>query len=103
MAKIVHTNTLTSEKVNISDAYELFSGSRITLCAEKTCNIYRDISHRHIITFLTSLTDGCMEDITSIVLTWLSLDIRYLFLVSVLRRAYLPWAGLHSREASWAL
>ena len=68
MAKIVHTNTLTSEKVNISDAYELFSGSRITLCAEKTCKICDEIGRRHIITSLTSLTDGYMEDITSIVL-----------------------------------
>ena len=68
MAKISRKNTLTSEKVKISDAYDLFLGSRKTLCAEESYNIYRDIGRRHIIPSLTSLTDGCMEDITSIVL-----------------------------------
>ncbi len=68
MAKIQRKNTLTSEKVKISDAYELFLGSRKTLCAEKTYKIYDDIGRRHIIPSLASLTDGNMEDITAVVL-----------------------------------
>ena len=68
MAKIVHKNTLISEKNTISDAYELFLGSRKTLCVEKTCKIYSDIGRRHIIPSLTSSTDGFMEDITTVVL-----------------------------------
>lgn len=68
MAKISRKNTLTSEKVKISDAYDLFLDSRKTLCAEESYNIYRDIGRRHIIPSLTSLTDGYMEDITAVVL-----------------------------------
>ena len=68
MAKIVRKNTLTSEKTKISDAYELFLGSRKTTCAEKSYRIYKDIGLRHIVPSLTSLTDGYMEDITSVVL-----------------------------------
>ncbi len=36
MAKIVRRNTLISEKVNVSYAYELILGSRKISCAEKT-------------------------------------------------------------------
>lgn len=68
MAKIVRKNTLTPEKFKISDAYELFLGSRQTLCAKKTYKIYEDLGNRHIVPSLTSLTDGYMEDITAVVL-----------------------------------
>ena len=67
MAKIQRKNTLTTEKVKISDAYELFLGSRKTLCAEKTYKIYDDIGRRHIIPSLTSLTNGYMDEITAVV------------------------------------
>ena len=68
MAKILRKNTLTTEKVKISDAYELFLGSQKTLCAEKTYKIYDDIVRRHIIPSLTSLTNGYMDVITAVVL-----------------------------------
>ena len=68
MAKISRKNTVSPQKVKISDAYELFLGSRKTLCAEKTYKIYDGIGQRHIIPSLTSLTDGYMEDITAVVL-----------------------------------
>ena len=68
MAKIVRPEPLISEKIRISDAYELFLGSRKTQCTNKTYKIYHDFGHRHIIPSLVSLTDGFMEDVNAVVL-----------------------------------
>ena len=69
MAKIVRRNTLISEKVTVSDAYELFLGSRKISCAEQTYKIYQDLGRRFIVRSLTELTEhGYMDEITTVVL-----------------------------------
>lgn len=68
MPKIVRKNTLTSEKVKIEDAYELFLSSRKTSCTSKTYRIYDEVGKRHIIPSLLSLTDGYMDDVNAVVL-----------------------------------
>ena len=68
MAKINRKNTLISEKISVSDAYELFLNSRKITCAEKTYALYVDIGKRHIIPSLTALADGYMDGVDTIVL-----------------------------------
>lgn len=69
MAKVIRKNTLTPEKTKISDAYELFLGSRKTSCADKTYKIYQDLGSRFIVPSLTALSvTGYMDDVTAVVL-----------------------------------
>ena len=68
MAKINRKNTQTMPRVSVSDAYEMFLGSRKTTVADGTYKIYADLGSRHIIPSLTSLSDGFMDSINAVVL-----------------------------------
>jgi integrase len=85
MAKISRKNTLISENVSVSDAYELFLSSRKINCAPKTYVIYEDIGKRHIIPSLTALSNGFMDGITTV----------------VLRASIDDYAANHSKGGKW--
>ena len=69
MAKIIKSKLPTSEKTKISDAYELFLGSRKLLCAKATYESYKNEGERIILPYLLKYCDsGYIEDVTAIVI-----------------------------------
>ena len=68
MARIIKSNLLTSKKVGIKNAYEIFLRHKKSLCAKSTYDIYAEIGERHIIPMLERLTDDDMNSIDADVL-----------------------------------
>ncbi len=70
MAKVSRLNTLISntERMTVSDAYELFMRSRKLSCAEKTCKIYEDLGRRATIPLLTEFTNNNIYNVDADIL-----------------------------------